>query len=166
MCDSLSFYHGALSMIKMSVNNFEVNYELCDLKASERSYLNKNINNLKHILLKIQLIHNKVNKLDNKKIAIEFSNLIKKKYNTEIEKVILFGSVVRGEANSDSDIDIFVIGKGDRFQLRRKLMVDVIKFLLKYGIYISIKTLSTDDVSNVNNTGFMQNITKEGVLIG
>jgi len=153
-------------MIKMSVNNFEVNYELCDLKASERSYLNKNINNLKHILLKIQLIHNKVNKLDNKKIAIEFSNLIKKKYNTEIEKVILFGSVVRGEANSDSDIDIFVIGKGDRFQLRRKLMVDVIKFLLKYGIYISIKTLSTDDVSNVNNTGFMQNITKEGVLIG
>ena len=107
-----------------------------------------------------------MNKLDNKKIAIEFSNLIKKKYNTEIEKVILFGSVVRGEANSDSDIDIFVIGKGDRFQLRRKLMVDVIKFLLKYHIYISIKTFSTDDVSNVNNTRFIQQINKEGVLIG
>ena len=150
----------------MSVNNFEMNSELCDLNTPEISYLNKNINNLKHILLRIHLIHNKVNKLDNKKIAIEFSNLIKKKYDTEIEKVILFGSVVRGEANSDSDIDIFVIGKGDRFQLRRKLMVDVIKFLLKYGIYISIKTLSTEDVSHINNTGFMQHITKEGVLIG
>jgi predicted nucleotidyltransferase len=153
-------------MIKMSVNNFEMNCELCDLDEPEKSYLNKNINNLKHILLKIHLIHNKVNKLDNKKIAIEFSNLIKKKYNTEIEKVILFGSVVRGEANQDSDIDIFVIGKGDRFQLRRKLMVDVIKFLLKYGIYISIKTLSNEDVSHINNTGFMQQINKEGVLIG
>ena len=74
--------------------------------------------------------------------------------------------MVRGETNSDSDIDIFVICNGDRFEVRRELMVDVIKFLLKYGIYISIKTLSTKDVSNINNTGFMQYINQEGVAIG
>jgi predicted nucleotidyltransferase len=153
-------------MIKMSVNNIEINIKLSNLNVQSINHLNKNINNLKHILLENHLIQNKVDKLDQKKIAIEFSNLIKRKYNAEIEKVILFGSVVRGEASQDSDIDIFIIGKGDRFQLRRKLMVDVIKFLLKYGIYISIKTLSTDEVTNVNNTGFMKNISQEGVLIG
>ena len=107
-----------------------------------------------------------MNILDHKKIALEFSELIKNKYNSQIEKVILFGSVVRGETNSDSDIDIFVICKGDRFKVRRAIMVDVIKFLLKYGVYISIKTLNTEDVSNINNTGFMQHIAQEGVSIG
>jgi predicted nucleotidyltransferase len=104
--------------------------------------------------------------LDYKQIALEFSDLIKDKYNAQIEKVILFGSVARGEPNPDSDIDIFVICKGDRFKVRRLLMVDVIKFLLKYGIYISIKTLNSEELSNINNTGFMQYITQEGVSIG
>jgi predicted nucleotidyltransferase len=119
-----------------------------------------------YIYLEIHWRCIKVNKLDHKKIALEFSNLIKNKYNSQIKEVILFGSVVRGETNSDSDIDIFVICKGDRFKVRRAIMVDVINFLLKYGIYISIKTLSTEDVSNINNTGFMQHIAKEGVSIG
>jgi len=152
----------------MSVNNFEMNNKICNLKNLRNGYLYqiKIEFNLKYIYINNHLIHTKVNKLDYKKIALEFSNLIKKKHNTEIEKVILFGSVVRGEANPDSDIDVFVICKGDRFELRRALMVDVIKFLLKYGIYISIKTLSTEDVSHINNTGFMQHINKEGVPIG
>ena len=34
------------------------------------------------------------------------------------------------------------------------------------GIYISIKTLNSEELSNIKNTGFMQYITKEGVLIG
>ena len=95
-----------------------------------------------------------------------FLSLSKRNIKAQIERVILFGSVVRGETNSDSDIDIFVICKGDRFEVRRAIMVDVIKFLLKYGIYISIKTLTTEEVSNINNTGFMQYITQEGVPIG
>ena len=149
-------------MIKMSIN-CEINNGLTMKNIQRKQYIDLNVN-YKYFVN--HLINTKANKLDHKEIALEFAELIKKKYNDQIEKVILFGSVVRGETNQDSDIDIFVICKSDRFELRRALMVDVIKFLLKYGIYISIKTLSTEDVSHINNTGFMQHITKEGVLIG
>ena len=39
-------------------------------------------------------------------IAQEFADKIKNKY---IKKIILFGSVARGEDNDDSDIDILII---------------------------------------------------------
>jgi predicted nucleotidyltransferase len=128
-----------------------------------KQIINYNVN---YKYLVNHLIDSMANQLDYKQIAIEFSDLIKDKYNAQIEKVILFGSVARGDTTPESDIDIFVICKGDRFKVRRELMVDVIKFLLKYGIYISIKTLSTEDMTNVDNTGFMQYITQEGVSIG
>jgi predicted nucleotidyltransferase len=149
-------------MIKMSVN-CEIKNRLLKRNIQMKQVINYNVN---YKYLVNHLIGSMANQLDYKQIAIEFSDLIKDKYNAQIEKVILFGSVVKGETNQDSDIDIFVICKGDRFEVRRALMVDVIKFLLKYGIYISIKTLSTKDFSNVNNSGFMRYITQEGVAIG
>jgi predicted nucleotidyltransferase len=149
-------------MIKMSVN-CEINNRFTKKNIQMKQVINYNVN---YKYLVNHLIDSMANQLDYKQIAIEFSDLIKDKYNAQIEKVILFGSVARGDTTPESDIDIFVICKGDRFKVRRELMVDVIKFLLKYGIYISIKTLSTEDMTNVDNTGFMQYITQEGVSIG
>ena len=147
-------------MIKMSRN--------CEMKNvfNKMNFQLKQDLNVNYKYFVNHLIDSMANQLDYKQIAIEFSDLIKDKYNAQIEKVILFGSVARGDTNPDSDIDIFVICKGDRFTIRRELMVDVIKFLLKYGIYISIKTLNTEDITNVSNTGFMKYITQEGVSIG
>lgn len=150
-------------MINMSSKESEMNCVFDTLNVHLYDNMDMIVN---YLYLEIHLRYTKVNKLDHKKIAVEFSNLIKNKYNSQIEKVILFGSVVKGETDSDSDIDIFVICKGDRFKVRRMIMVDVIKFLTKYGIYISVKTLSTKDVTNINNTGFMQHIAQEGVSIG
>ena len=35
------------------------------------------------------------------------------RYRDEIEGIILFGSVARGEGKEDSDVDVLVIWKGD-----------------------------------------------------
>ncbi|MHC1603874.1 MAG: nucleotidyltransferase domain-containing protein [Candidatus Syntropharchaeales archaeon] len=85
-----------------------------------------------------------------RKIAQEFADQAKRKYPDKIEKIILFGSVARDEMMLESDIDFLVICTstgGDRFKVRRMIMDDVVSFLLKYGVYISVivscKTLST-----------------------
>ena len=104
--------------------------------------------------------------MDNKEIATEFAELIKSKYGSQIEDVILFGSVVRDEATDESDIDLMVICQGDRFKLRRKIMAEVFTYLLKYKVYISVKTLSSQDRINLQNSGIMKNIAREGVVLG
>jgi predicted nucleotidyltransferase len=40
----------------------------------------------------------------------EFVRRALEKYGGEIEEIILFGSVARGEAREDSDVDILVVG--------------------------------------------------------
>ena len=100
------------------------------------------------------------------RIANEFASSIKREYGDEITEVLLFGSAARGESTSESDIDILVICRGNRFKLRRKMMAQVLAFLLKHGVYISLKTLSEEDWSNLDDTALKRNISKEGVVIG
>jgi len=48
-----------------------------------------------------------------------------KEYNISVEKVLLFGSIMRGTSREDSDIDIAVISssfKGDRYSDRRLIV--------------------------------------------
>ena len=47
------------------------------------------------------------------KAVDEFLKRVLEKYRSRIESIILFGSVARGEAKEDSDIDILVVWKGD-----------------------------------------------------
>lgn len=43
----------------------------------------------------------------------EFVRRALERYGDEIEGIILFGSVARGEGKEDSDVDVLVIWKGD-----------------------------------------------------
>lgn len=58
-----------------------------------------------------------------RKIAIEYSDLLKK--HIKVEKVILFGSFAKDKQHQDSDIDIAVVSPdftGDRFEDQLNLM--------------------------------------------
>ena len=103
-----------------------------------------------------------------RKIAQEFADQAKRKYPDKIEKIILFGSVARDEMMLESDIDFLVICTstgGDRFKVRRMIMDDVVSFLLKYGVYISVKTLSEEESIELKDTGFLRQINTEGVAL-
>ena len=60
-----------------------------------------------------------------KNIALKFRNLLEKE-GTPVEKLILFGSYARGEANKESDIDLCIISS--KFG---KDSIDELQFLLK-----------------------------------
>jgi len=97
----------------------------------------------------------------------EFVRRALEKYGDKIDSIILFGSVARGEAKEDSDIDILVVVVGDRFKMRRELSGIVLDVLLETGKYISVKTLSIEDIKFLREvkSSFLSNVIKEGVYI-
>ncbi|MDR3223294.1 MAG: nucleotidyltransferase domain-containing protein [Methanobrevibacter sp.] len=100
--------------------------------------------------------------INRKQIAIDFANSLNHK---EIEKIILFGSVVRGEDNEESDIDILIITT-DEDKIEDEVYRKVMDFLLKTMVYISAKIIPIKDYEKFKNLPFFVNVAKEGVIIG
>lgn len=103
-----------------------------------------------------------------RKVANEFVRRALEKYGDKINSIVLFGSVARGEAGKESDIDILVVAVGDRFKIRRELSELVLDILLETGEYISVKTLSIEDFEFLKEikSSFLKNVMHEGVFIG
>ena len=102
-------------------------------------------------------ITEKMNKLE---IAKEFARSL-----TDIEKIILFGSVARGEDREDSDVDILIISR-DKLKTKDKVIGKAMDILLDENTYISVKVITPQEFERLKNTHFISQIEKEGVLIG
>ena len=85
------------------------------------------------------------------------------KYRNSIDNIILFGSVARGEAKEDSDIDILVIWNGNEAEGWRAMTGLAFDVLLDAGEYISIKVLGKEDLKVENP--FVKNVMAEGIKI-
>ena len=98
----------------------------------------------------------------------EFVSRAREKYEEKIDRIILFGSVARGEANEGSDIDILVIWKGNKLEGWDVLEDIAVDILLEYGQLISIKIIYLHEYFGMMETGssFIQNINGDGVVIG
>lgn len=99
------------------------------------------------------------------KAVDEFLSRVEKDHRNEIESIILFGSVARGEAREDSDIDILVITKDENFKLRRLLIGIAFDILMETGKNISVKVLSNEDFQLRKNFSFLKNVITDGVKI-
>ena len=101
------------------------------------------------------------------KVVNEFVRRALEKYDDEIDSIILFGSVARGEAREESDIDVLVVAVGDRFRMRRELSEIVLDILLETGEYVSVKTLAIEDFKFLKEikSSFLRNVMQEGVFI-
>ena len=97
--------------------------------------------------------------------VIEFVKVALEKYGEKIESIILFGSVARGEAKEDSDIDILIVTKDEDFRLRRALIGIAFDILLQTEENISVKVLSKTDFERRGNFSFLRNIVSEGVKL-
>ena len=97
----------------------------------------------------------------------EFVRRALERYGDEIESIILFGSVARGEGKEDSDVDVLVIWKEDKLEGWDVLEDIAMDILLEYRQLISIKIIYPKEYSGMVNIGssFIQNIKKEGVVI-
>ena len=88
-------------------------------------------------------------------------------YKDSIATIVLFGSVARGEAREESDIDLLIVTFMDRFKLRRELATLVLDILFETGEYLSIKTLSMDDFESLKQlkSSFLRNVMRDGIFI-
>ena len=98
-----------------------------------------------------------------RKAVDEFVEQVLDKYSDRIDSIILFGSVARGEAKEESDIDILVIWKGDEAEGWRAMTGLAFDVLLDEEEYISVKVLGLEDLKAENP--FIKNVMKEGVKI-
>ena len=98
-----------------------------------------------------------------RKAVDEFVERVLDKYSDRIDSIILFGSVARGEAKEESDIDILVIWKGDEAEGWRAMTGLAFDVLLDEEEYISVKVLGLEDLKAENP--FIKNVMREGIKI-
>ena len=93
----------------------------------------------------------------------EFVRRALSRYGAEIASIILFGSVARGDATEDSDIDILVVWNGDESEGWRAMTGLAFDVLLDEEAYISVKVIGRGDLKLENP--FIQNVMLEGIKI-
>lgn len=98
----------------------------------------------------------------------ELTEKLRQKYGAQLKELKVFGSKVRGDFTSDSDIDIFLLldRNVDRTQ-EDELYHIVFEIDLKFDVYISMRIFSTSKLSEprIKNLPFIKNIEKEGITI-
>ena len=95
--------------------------------------------------------------------ADEFARKAMENYGVNIDKIILFGSVARGEADKKSDIDILVVWNGKEEDGWRKMTGLAFEILLETQEYISIKVVTPQDLESQDP--FINNVVKDGIEI-
>ncbi|KZX10046.1 nucleotidyltransferase domain-containing protein [Methanobrevibacter filiformis] len=101
--------------------------------------------------------------MNRKEIAKDFANSLN---HPEIEKIILFGSVARGEDIDESDIDMLIITKNDdESKINSDIYTKVFNILITTGQRISIKMRSKEYYNKYINSSFLSNVEKDGILL-
>lgn len=97
----------------------------------------------------------------------KISHILMNRYPKEIEKIIAFGSRVRGDHREGSDFDVLVVTK-NRTPLIEEGIIDVfVEEEMESGISFDpvIKTAHSYQMEKQYNTPFYNHIIQEGVKI-
>ncbi|KZX17012.1 nucleotidyltransferase domain protein [Methanobrevibacter cuticularis] len=101
--------------------------------------------------------------MDRKQLAIDFAKSLN---HPEIEKIILFGSVARGDDTKDSDIDILILTTEKTKKIKKDIYSKASDILLETMEDISVKINELEHYQKYKDMPFYSNIRKEGVVIG
>lgn len=82
----------------------------------------------------------------------------------EVQRAILFGSVARGAAGPESDIDLLLVWDGDHEEGLDRLATLAFRFLLDTGEYVSVKVLTPNELAKGTrlHNPFVEAILAEG----
>ncbi len=95
-------------------------------------------------------------------IAHEFANAIN---SDEIIRMILFGSVARGDDNDESDIDILIVLDHDNRELESLIDNIVVEFILEKEEVISPHVMTEEHFNKTKDYSFLKTVMAEGVPI-
>lgn len=96
-----------------------------------------------------------------REIAQEFADAINSE---DIIKIILFGSVARGDDNEESDIDILIITTNSD-ELTDEINSAAVDIILEKDEFISPHVMSEEHYNKTIDYPFLTNVLKEGVLL-
>lgn len=101
------------------------------------------------------------------KAVEEFVRRVRGKYKDKIDSIILFGSVARGEAKEDSDVDILVVVKERNIEDMKEIHGIAFEVSMEYSQGISPKIYAVDEILNRMEIGapFIKEVLKEGVSL-
>ena len=102
------------------------------------------------------ILHNRV------EIAREFAEAIKSDY---IIKIILFGSVARGDDTEESDIDILIVSNHP-MKIDDIIADEVAWIMYDKQELISAHVMSEELFNKTQSFSFLTNVLSEGVAIG
>ncbi|AWX33393.1 nucleotidyltransferase domain-containing protein [Methanosphaera sp. BMS] len=100
--------------------------------------------------------------LNRLELANDFAKKIK---SDDIKLIMLYGSVARGEDNSESDIDILIVSD-NADDLRYKVNDLVVDVSLDCGEIISPHLMTEKHFNKTKDLRFLSNVLKEGVILG
>ena len=85
----------------------------------------------------------------------------------EILKIVLFGSCARGQDRPDSDIDLLIVLRQDRWSVVDRIYELVTDLILEYGREISLKVFSLGEFQRLveRETPFIQGVRREGQIV-
>lgn len=103
--------------------------------------------------------------------VIQFRERVKREVDGNIAAVVLYGSVARSKAKRDSDIDIFILTKGNAYdkknaKLRKKVLdisteIDLENETLTSIVYFPVK----DFFKRRNFDPLLKNVIREGIVL-
>ena len=96
----------------------------------------------------------------------DFVNEVKMIYLDNLQAIILFGSVARGTATEESDLDIAILVNSDDRLMYDKLLDVVVKMDLDNDVVISTTVIEKEQFDTWKDVlPFYKNINKEGIQL-
>ena len=99
-------------------------------------------------------------------ILAEFRHYLEALYGERLDQIVLYGSQARGDANSESDIDVLIVLKepfNSSAEIERTSEFTS-NLCLDYNVVISRTFVSTEQFQ-YENGGFFRNVRREGIAI-
>jgi len=102
---------------------------------------------------------------DYRRIAEDFARHLKAKYGDRIERIILFGSVARGDYREDSDVDLIVVTRDPTLDLQWEVAADSMDLLLREGILATAIVVTSEEWRRGADAAFRRRVRTEGLVV-
>jgi hypothetical protein len=110
---------------------------------------------------------NRLNQLTPKErqMATAFVRKLRRRFDGQLISAVLFGSRARGEAESDSDMDVLVVMSNAGPEIRKEIRYLAVEVWLEHGIYLSTRVWSQDHWHRLAEleTLLYQSIRRDGI---